>query len=219
MIGAIDPRYLAPVRTHLAAAALLGALVMLQGCAGPGPVAAPATTVTAVAGDPAFELAGRLAIRQGEQALSANLRWRYDGLGEEMVISAPLGAGSVEIERDAAGVTLRAGGKVERASSAETLMRGTLGFALPLDGLRYWVRGQTGPGDLAVRIVRDATGRIESFHESGWDITIPAFSAAPLDALPRRIDIASSALQVRLVIDRWQLLPAMANPAGAGKQP
>jgi outer membrane lipoprotein LolB len=186
---------------------VLGLALVLPGCASlpPGtPVKLPA----AVAGDPPFELSGRLAIRQGDQAISANLRWRYDGQDEQMVISAPLGAGSLEIERNATGATLRAGGKVEHAASAEALMRGALGFALPLDGLRYWVRGQAGPDDIAVRIVRDAAGRIESFHEAGWDITIPAFSPAPRDALPRRIDIASAQLQVRLVIDQWQLLPA-----------
>jgi len=185
---------------------LLAIVLVLPGCASLGP-AVPATAPAVLSGDPAFELSGRLAIRQGEQAISANLRWRYDGQGEEMVISAPLGAGSVEIERDASGVTLRAGGKVEQARTAEALMRGTLGFALPLDGLRYWVRGQTGPGDIAVRIVRDAAGRIESFHESGWDITIPVFSSSPLDALPRRIDVGSTELQVRLVIDQWQVAP------------
>ncbi len=190
---------------------VLGLVLVLPGCASlpPGmPVRVPA----ALAGDPPFELSGRLAIRHDEQAISANLRWRYDGRDEQMVISAPLGAGSVEIERDATGATLRAGGRVERAASAEALMRGALGFALPLDGLRYWVRGQPGPDDIAVRIVRDALGRIESFHESGWDITIPVFSPSPLDALPRRIDIASAQLQVRLVIDQWQVLPAAGAP-------
>ncbi len=209
--AALSPRVAA--RGRRSAVALLAVVAgVLPGCAVLVP-AAPVAAPAAVSGDPAFELSGRLAIRQGDQAVSANLRWRYDGQGEEMVISAPLGAGSVEIERDKAGVTLRAAGKVERAASAEALMRRTLGFALPLDGLRYWVRGQTGPGEVAVRIVRDAAGRIESFHESGWDITIPMFSPAPLDALPRRIDIASQELQVRLVIDLWQVQPGIARPS------
>ena len=187
---------------------------LLYGCAGMPAGDFVMSPVTADA-DPAFELSGRLAIRQAEQALSANLRWRFDGQGEEMVISATLGAGSIEIARDAAGVTLRTGGKVERAATVEALMRGTLGFALPLDGLRYWVRGQTGPGGAAVRIVRDAAGRIESFHEAGWDIVIPVFSAPPLAALPRRIDVASAELQVRLVIDQWQVVPAFVSIGSA----
>lgn len=167
----------------------------------------PAPAVVGVAGDPPFELAGRLAIRQAEQALSANLRWRYDGAGEEMLITGPLGMGSVEIERDATGVTLRARGRIERGD-AEALMREALGFALPLDGLRYWVRGQPGPGGVAVRMERDAQGRLVSFHESGWDVTIPFYTAAPLNALPRRIDVESTDLRVRLVIDQWTVSPS-----------
>ncbi len=187
---------------------------LLYGCAGTPAGDSVMAPLTADA-DPAFELSGRLAIRHAEQALSANLRWRFDGRGEEMVISAPLGAGSIEIARDAAGATLRNGSKVAHAATVEALMRGTLGFALPLDGLRYWVRGQTGPGGAAVRIVRDGAGRIESFHETGWDITIPVFSAPPIDALPRRIDVASAELQVRLVIDQWQVVPALASTGSA----
>jgi hypothetical protein len=40
------------------------------------------------------------------------------------------------------------------------------------------------------------------------------FSAAPLDALPRRIDVASAELQVRLVIDQWLMAPVPASGRG-----
>jgi outer membrane lipoprotein LolB len=174
-----------------------------------------------VDGDPAFELSGRLAIRQGEQALSAGLRWRYDGASEEMVISGPLGAGSAELTRDAGGVTFRGGGRVQQSADAESLMRSMLGFALPLDGLRYWVRGQPGPGERAVRIERDAMGRLESFFEAGWQVSIPAYSVGSLAALPRRIDVQSSELAVRLVIDQWLEAPAaisrVRDPGSAGQ--
>jgi outer membrane lipoprotein LolB len=197
--------------------ALLLLALCVGGCASLAPVPAQVAVVP-VSGDPAFELAGRLAIRQADQAVSANLRWRYDGASEEMVITGPLGAGAVEIERDATGVTLRARGRIERASDAELLMRDALGFALPLDGLRYWVRGQSGPGGRAVRIERDSQGRLASFHEAGWQVTIPSYTAVPLDALPRRIDVESSDLQVRLVIDQWTVAPVAPPAAAAPRQ-
>jgi len=196
-------------------------LVMaLSGCASlPSPGASPALGV--VTGDPAFELNGRLAVRQDAQAISASLRWRHDGLSEEMILTGPLGAGSAELLRDPGGVTLRSGGREQRAADAETLMRAALGFALPLDGLRYWVRGQTAPGERAVRLQRDALGRLVSFHEAGWQVSIVGYSAEPLAALPRRIDVESDALRVRLVIDQWLQPPAGADtstlPTGAPK--
>ncbi|MBC7778670.1 MAG: outer membrane lipoprotein LolB [Proteobacteria bacterium] len=201
----------APVRPdryplRFLASMLASITLVCTGCA-----SLPATgrpqPVTAIEGDPAFELSGRLALRQAEQALSANLRWRYEGAIEEMVITGPLGAGSAELVRDPGGVVFRSQGRELRARDAQALMREALGFALPLDGLRYWVRGQLGPADLAVRVERDARGRLVSFHESGWEVTITDYGAAPIDALPRRLDVQSSDLQARLVIDQWLRTP------------
>jgi len=192
----------------------------LSGCASLSSPVSPAAP-GAVTGDPAFELNGRLAIRQEEQAISASLRWRHDGLSEEMILTGPLGAGSAELLRDPTGVTVRSGGREQRAADAETLMRTALGFALPLDGLRYWVRGQTAPGERAVRVQRDTLGRLVSFHEAGWQVSIVGYSAEPLAALPRRIDVESDVLRVRLVIDQWLLPPAGSDtsrlPAGRPK--
>jgi len=190
----------------------LALVAMLAGCASLTEVPPPLAPLTPVTGDPAFALTGRLAIRQGEQAISANLRWRYDGTSETMLISGPLGAGSAELERDSTGVTLRSRGQIERAASAEMLMRDALGFALPLDGLRYWVRGQAAPGGHAVNVSRDSRGRLDAFHESGWEVAIPVYTAAPLDSLPRRVDVESTDLRVRLIIDQWVEAPMPVPP-------
>jgi outer membrane lipoprotein LolB len=205
--------------------ALLLAVVTMAGCAaGTGPRGADAagTPLATVTGDPAFELAGRIALRQGDRALSAALRWRYDGVVEEMLLTGPLGAGSAEIVRDADGVSFRSGRVERRAVNVQALMLDTLGFALPLDGLRYWARGQPGPGSTTSVVERDARGRLVAVVQAGWRVLIAAHAEAPLEALPRRVHVdsefavpgtepgaAAEPLQVRLLIDEWVQAPPL----------
>lgn len=171
----------------------------------------PAGPVSGVSGDPPFELSGRLAIRDGERSLTASVRWHYDGGGDRLSLSGPLGIGAVEIERQTGGVVFRDGRGERRAPDVQALMLEALGFSLPLDGLRYWVRGQSGSGGRATAVERDARGRLTAFAEDGWTVTVPAYSADPLSALPRRLEVQARELRVRLVIDAW-----LQPPAGAG---
>jgi len=189
--------------------------LLLAACASvPGPPQPPAGPVVAITGDPPFELSGRLALRDGERSLTASVRWQFDGNGERLSLAGPFGLGAVEIERTAAGVVLRDARGERLASDARQLMREALGFSLPLDGLRYWVRGQDTPGGRARAIERDGRGRLAAFAEDGWSVRIPVYSPEPLAALPRRLEVEARDLQVRLLVDTWLQPPASASTGG-----
>jgi len=183
--------------------------LLLAACASVPP--APPAPLGEVRGDPPFELSGRLAVRDGERSLTANLRWQFDGGADRLSLSGPLGIGAVEIVRSPGGVVFRDSRGERRAPDAQALMLEALGFALPLEGLRFWVRGQGGPGVRGEGVERDARGRLAAFAEDGWTVTIPAYSPDPLAALPRRLDVQARDLRLRLVIDAW-----VQPPAGAG---
>jgi outer membrane lipoprotein LolB len=185
---------------------------LLAACVSVPPPTAP--PVTAIRGDPPFELSGRLAVRDGERSLTASIRWYFDGVGDRLSLSGPLGLGAAEIERHPGGVVFRDGRGERRAPDAQSLMIEALGFALPLDGLRYWVRGQPGPGGRSEAVARDERGRLVAFAEDGWSVTIPVYSAHPLAALPRRLEVEARGLRVRLLIDAW-LQPPVGGADGS----
>jgi outer membrane lipoprotein LolB len=186
--------------------ALLAAALLLAGCAAlPAPGAAPPVPV--IAGDPPFEVLARVAARRGEQGFSGSLRWRHDGASDELTFSAPLGAAVVELRRDASGVVLRTADGELRAASAEQLLESQLGFALPLAGLRHWMRGQTGPDSEPRAVERDARGRLTAFVQDAWQVRIAAYAAPPDEALPARLDLEYGEVVVRIAVERWLEAP------------
>jgi len=99
----------------------------------------------------------------------------------------------------------QAGGEVREASSIEQLTEQTLGWPLPVDGLRYWLQGFTrdSMGQLTT-ITPDQSGSLRS---EGWKLRYAAWQADRSTTVPKRIDFSretkSSDLSIRLVIDRW----------------
>ena len=172
-------------------AALLAAL--LAACAGVGPQRAVETA-------PAFQLAGRIAVRYQDRGFSSSLRWKQAGGRDDIWLTAPLGQTIAHLETDANGATLTASDQKQyRASSIETLTKAAFGWRFPVDGLRYWVLGEAAPGVLPAAIERDDGKRIARMKHDDWQI---AFNYPTPDATrPSRLDIAGNDAQIRLAID------------------
>lgn len=160
-----------------------------------------------------FELAGRIAVRYGEQAASGNVAWRHTRDSDEMLITTPVGGAVARIARDRHGVVLTTADGVEhRADSAEALTERVLGFRLPLEGLSDWVRARPAPGPTALAQY-DVDARLASLEQNGWRIDYIEYAAAvsganavPMPApLPTRIRLQYPALDMRLAIHDWKL--------------
>lgn len=157
--------------------------------------------------DTGFELAGRIAVRYGDEASSGNLRWRHDAEGDEMLISNALGQGMARIVREGAQVTLTtADGREHRASDAEALTERLLGYRLPLAGLADWVRARPAAAG-AAHAQRDAQGRLAVLEQAGWRIEYLAYGAP--DDLPRRLRMTYPNVELRLVIGDWRVAQAL----------
>lgn len=91
----------------------------------------------------AFEMSGRLAIRQGDRSEIARLRWTRAHGSDLWIIASPLGNEVARIESTALGARLaQAGGPTEDASSFQALTQRFLGVALDPSLLAAWLHGQ-----------------------------------------------------------------------------
>ena len=150
-------------------------------------LSACATLEPAVVGkSPEFELAGRIAVRYGQEAFSGNIAWRHADDADEMLITTALGAGVARITRSKQDITLTtAEPKQYHAADAESLTEQVLGFRLPLRGLADWVRGKPSP-DLEAR---------------GWKIEYQDHDA---QKRPTRMRVTYPGLELRLAISEWK---------------
>lgn len=149
--------------------------------------------------DQVFELAGRLAARQGEQAFTGNLSWRHAGSVDELLVTSPIGQGVARIVREGDSVVLTTAEPREyRAPDVESLTEQALGFRLPLRGLADWVRARPGPGP--AKVEKGSDGRIASIEQSGWRIEYLAYEGT----LPSRLRLAYPGIDLRLAISAWK---------------
>lgn len=139
----------------------------------------------------AFEMSGRLAVRQGDRSEIARLRWTHRPGSDRWAFASPLGNEVARIESSPAGATLtQAGGGEESAASFAELTQRILGIALDPATLASWLHGATpaaAPGD--------------------WSVTIEETQRAGEIDLARRINAKRGEIVVRLVVDEYRALP------------
>lgn len=182
-------------------------IVLLGGCAA---LTVPAPGEIPELGAPAqeisrFRLSGRIAVKHNEQGFSGSLRWEHAAARDEMFILSPLGQVVARIERDAAGAALTTSDQQTlRADDAESLTAAALGWRLPLAGLQYWVLGRPAPIAPAV-IERNGDNRVSRLRQHGWRIDYLEYAALPELSLPGKILLQRENLEVKLIIDSWDL--------------
>lgn len=201
-------------------------LLLLSGCATvkpaaesplPIPQGTPAELhrqhLQQLAGIEQFFLHARIGIQANGKGSSGSTRWRHNRFGDDISMLSPVGGTVAKIITGPEGVTLTTNdGRTLRADDAESLTQQHLGWRLPLDGLPDWALGRP-TRKLAEKVEWDSIGRITRLSQSGWEIEYPEYMEASGYRLPKRINLQSKNLTLKLIIERWdELEKAVAPP-------
>ncbi|HFD80194.1 MAG TPA: outer membrane lipoprotein LolB [Gammaproteobacteria bacterium] len=188
---------------------LLGAL--LGGCATAPTTVPPAPEATwqahraAVAALQHWQARGRIAVRAGEEGWNAAFDWQQRGDSYLVRLRGPFGQGGVELRGDPRGVWLRRNGHPPVfATDPETLLVQQTGWRLPLSGLGAWLKGMPERGQDR-ELQWDSGGRLLRLQQRGWHIDYQGYGRIDGVDLPRKLKLKRDSLEVRLVIDRWQV--------------
>lgn len=195
-------------------ALLIGMVTLLQlaGCATPpasSPEAASAWSARQIALRPltTWQADGRIGVISGQEGWHAGFQWAQQDSSYRIDLIGPLGQGRVMIESDGQEVRIQTqDGQNWTAVDADDLLEQTLGVRLPVNGLRYWVRGLPEPGSRPVLQI-DASGHLIRLEQNGWIIEYPAYAPTPVRNLdlPERIVARRQDLNVKLMIEQWKL--------------
>ena len=189
------------MQCRLGVLALWGVLAVMTGCASTRPAQVlPASNVSIGA----FFLNGRVAVKLDDRGYTATLRWRHSPTRDSLRLLSPVGSVVGEIEADSNGATLTTGDKkVYRSNDAQELTREVLGWDLPLSGLRYWVTGRADPAVPVQAQSRDDRERLKSLMQNDWRIVYLEYFGD--SALPARLSLAYDRLNLRLIVEHWEL--------------
>jgi outer membrane lipoprotein LolB len=191
---------------------LLVLALLLPACAtsppsAPETVNAWATRQTRLTQLANWQVDGRIGVISGQQGWHATFQWAQRAPNYRIDLIGPLGQGRVVITSDGQEVRVQTQtGQTWAAPDPDDLLEQTLGVRLPINGLRYWVRGLPAPGPTST-LQTDTEGRLTRLEQNGWVIEYLFYaptSVADLE-LPERVIAQRGDLNIKLVIQQWTL--------------
>ena len=152
-----------------------------------------------------WQLQGRIAVRTRTDKWQASLRWQHLPEQDNLYISGPLGQGAVAITIRKDFIRLQqSDGQVQTSDNPEQVLRSQLGFPVPLSDLYYWVLGVPGAAEL-FEPEYDELNRLKTLKQSGWLIAYQRYQTVKQYILPGYINVSRGSVQLKLVVDDWQL--------------
>jgi len=178
-------------------------IMVFAGCASIPPAPQPVTRPSGAVQEP-FVMNGRIAIKQGDNHSSANLRWAHLNEEDDILLLAPFGQTVAHIHSDKLGVVLETADKHYTANDTEEISQQVLGWHLPMKSLCYWVLALPSPESKAA-IVRNVNDQISLLEQAGWKISYSRYATQTGDSLPLRIILQREGIEFQLLIDEWQI--------------
>lgn len=150
-------------------------------------------------------LQGKLGIYNARDGGSGTFTWTQDGDRYEFVFRLPILGKSYRLTGGPDGAELDgAEGGPQRGPDAESLMRRTLHWEVPLDELRAWVLGLRAQG--AQADLSFGNDRLPSvLVQDGWTVSYPAWDTTRQPPLPAKVFAEKPPYKVRLAIESWSL--------------
>lgn len=200
-----------PLASALLATGLAVLVILVTGCATVAPGTAASGPAAPAEARAAIDLKGRLSLRYQDngkdEAVHGNFEWRQRPDRTGLTLLSPLGQIQAVIDIAPGVATLtRAGQPPQSAPDVDALLRDTLGWPLPVSGLRDWLQGSVvDAGGSTVRADPRSDAPIAT--RDGWQVRYVSWSEGDAPH-PKRIDLSrhteqAGQVEVRIVIDEW----------------
>lgn len=192
--------------------ATAAALLVLAGCATQQPPRQPSTSnaTTSLSTQTNRAYHGRFAVQyvdQNGQQRNAygNFDWHETDSTVTLQLLNPLGQTLALVTSAPSQATLELPNRQPlTADNVSTLMQQALGFALPIEGLRYWLQPSVAPTSKATteKDPQQET-RLKEIQQDGWTIDYVAYADAPATGV-KRVNLARTEppLDIKLVLDQ-----------------
>ncbi|KMZ12338.1 Outer membrane lipoprotein LolB precursor [Candidatus Burkholderia humilis] len=188
------------------------AAIVLSGCAvqrQPTPNTTNASNSLATQTSRAYH--GRFAVtyndQQGTQRNAyGNFDWQETGDTVTLQLRNPLGSTMAIVTSSPSLATLELPNRQPvNAENVSELMQNTLGFALPVEGLRYWLQPSAAPNSRAQTTLDPEAnnGRPKEIKQDGWIIDYLAYATAPATGVKLvNLKRDEPPLNIKLVLDQ-----------------
>lgn len=154
-----------------------------------------------------WQLQGKIGVRAAQNSGSAALNWQQQEERYRLVLSGALGMGKLVLWGDQNGVSWTDdNGEHRQHPDAQALVSELWGWSIPVEALRYWVRGIPQPQQPFTG--KPATeDEAAAFAQAGWTVQPVNYRDTDGHSLPTRIRLQSASATLTVLVNRWTLLP------------
>ncbi len=91
-----------------------------------------------------------------------------------------------------------------RSATVDQLIQLEIGWQVPVDALRWWVRGLAAPGALQ-GLELDGSGLPRRLEQQGWTIEFERYQQVGDLSMPGRLEAVNAPYRIKLAVSRWAL--------------
>ncbi|MCZ0955283.1 MAG: lipoprotein insertase outer membrane protein LolB [Rhodospirillaceae bacterium] len=153
---------------------------------------------------PSWRMNGRIAVNTGSEAFQGRFRWSQTEDGVELAIYSALGMNVLRVSGPPEQLTVTAGGDTWELADPEPELSAMLGWWLPVRSLDDWLLGYADPEYEADQQLDPTRTELRTLDQRLWRLTYQSYRLHEGLLLPRRIDLAHGALELRVFVDGWQ---------------
>lgn len=174
--------------------------VALTACA-----VAPKPTTQISAEDDVFSRIGRFALSVDaadgtKDAVQGGFQWEESPQQLQLDLNNPMGTVLARVLVTSQGAALQyPNGEVEYASSPDALVEQLLGYMIPVEGMRDWLRGQT--GSRPTTDLQQENGQPSYFQQDNWRVNLKRYDEQGPRLLQMYRNQAQQNISVRVVVD------------------
>lgn len=136
----------------------------------------------------------------GRDAVQGGFQWTQDKEQLQVDLNNPMGTVLARVYvKDQSAMLQYPNGQQEFAASPDELVERLLGYALPVEGMQHWLKGQVGSAPITE--LQLDQGQPRSFMQQGWRVRLQRYDELGPRLLQMNRHQAQYQMSVRVIVD------------------
>jgi outer membrane lipoprotein LolB len=157
-----------------------------------------------------WDLTAKFSVSTKDGTESGSIRWILNPDEERLDVLSPTGSVVAQLTMTESEARLKTDDRETVAKDADTLLKDVMDISLPVNALRYWVRGLDSPDLPLESVEKDGEGRITELSQDGWQLAyngnISIESGSHRFEVPRRLTATRGDIEIRWASTEWQAI-------------
>jgi len=153
-----------------------------------------------------WQFSGRFAAKTDTENWTGGISWSQSMQEYQINISGPLSSGSISLEgtEDYSKLSVSDSEWYEDINP-QLLLQHHTGLKLPIEELRYWLRGLPALNSAHKIIEFNEAGQLQKLQQNNWEISFKRYKNVGTISVPDKIFLLNHEINVRLIIQKWQI--------------